>query len=148
MWQHLKSKLIRALGGFPTKDEAIDAVMEGDADERRKILTLAVRRLYNTIGPDDILKEVEGQWLIEGKPVVAAIKAQLIQQAKEFQQTKLWELLQRDIKYQANRRMFILGTSDIDLTAGKLWTFTLDAFNTRLKSMIKGSGTFNSDKQG
>lgn len=143
MWQHLKTKLIRALGGFPTKDEAIDAIMEQDGAERNKILNLAVRRLYNTIGPDDILKEVNGQWLLEGKPMVSAIKTQLINQAREFEQTKLWEILQRDVKYQANRRMFLLGKSDIDLTAGKLWTYTLDVFKTRIKSMAQGNGTFN-----
>lgn len=144
----MKRWIIERLGGFPTIDDAITAIQERDLEERRTILSLAVRRLFNTIGPDDILREDErGQWVSEGKVVPKAIAETVMSEARNFQESKLWGILQRDIRYQANRKMFIVGTTEMDIAVGKVWLYSLDAIATRLKSLAAGSGKFNSSKQ-
>jgi len=111
---------------------------------RDEVLTQAVRKLYNTIGPEDILKQnAEGQWIVEGRIISEADKQLLISEANQFLSTKLWKVLQADIKYQANKRMYLDSKSEADITFGKMWTYTLDAIRTRLQSLVKSSGHFN-----
>jgi hypothetical protein len=141
MFSSLKEWIINKLGGFTDIDTFLDTV---DKDEKIKILTLAVKRLYNTVGPEDILKENElGQWISEGKQLSKTEKESLIIEAGTLLSSRLWKYLQSDIKYQANRKMFLLAKSEEDLTAGKLWLYTFDAIKTRLESISKGSGKFS-----
>lgn len=123
------NKIIKLLGGY-TEDE---------------ILTQAVKHLYNTIGADDILKEENGTWLFENKPLANEIKQIIISEAQIFTKSKLWRILQDDIRYRANQMMFEKSKTEQDLIAGKLWLFTLDSINTRLKSLSKQTGRFNGD---
>ena len=111
--------------------------------DRDVILTEAVSRLFNTIGSKDILREENGQWFLEDKPIGDAKKKQLQAEAMQFLSTGLWKVLQTDVKHQANKKMFTESMSEANITAGKLWTYTLDCFRTRLESMNKGSGIFN-----
>ncbi len=142
----LKQFLIRTLGGYATLDDALWAIKEKAGREKYQILTMTVKRLFNTIGPEDILKSNEhGQWMVRGQVLNKGQCDLLIAEAKHFSESKLWEVLQLDVKYQANRRMFELGVSDTDIVAGKLWLFTLDAFKTRLKSLNRNSPVFNTD---
>ncbi len=139
----MRDWVIKKLGGYPTIEDAIEGITQ-DKD-KYTILTLAVKRLFNTIGSDDILKTNEvGQWMHEGK-IMTDAKARLIQaEAKQLLDTTLWKILQDDVKYQANRKMFLLAENEMQLVSGKLWMYTLDAFKTRLESLSKGSGLFNS----
>lgn len=142
----MKRWIIEKLGGFADVESAIDHVRATDGEEKRELLTLAVKKLYNTIGPDDILQEVDGQWMFKGKPLSEGEQKLLTAEANQFVSMKLWSILQADVKYQANKRMYIKGDRVEDLIAGKLWAFTLDVFKTRLNSLGKGTAMFNNKK--
>ena len=146
MLKRFRLKFIHILGGFPDALSAIEA--EPNEEERRKILNLAVKKLYNTIGAEDILRVKDGEWVFLGKALPPGVKEGLIKEAAQLLDSKLWEVLQADIKYQANKLMFTRSQTDLDLAVGKVWTFTLDAMKTRLKSMQKGSGMFNVNRKG
>lgn len=142
----MRKWLITKLGGFTeqgylTITDAIDDIE--DSKDKHKILTLAVEELYNTISKDDILTEKDGAWYSKGKPVDGNICKVLMAEAENFKKSKLWSILQEDIKYHSNKKMFIDSLSVDDLIAGKLWLLTLDTFKTRLNSLQKGSGKFN-----
>lgn len=140
-----KSFVIKILGGYVDIDHALDSI--SDSTERRYILTRTVKRLFNTIGAEDILKVHEtGQWMFQGKPIPEAEKNLLISQATNFIDSHLWKVMSADIKYQANRKMFILGGDDLQITAGKLWLLTLDAFRQRIENMKSGNGSFGKEK--
>jgi len=142
MKEWLRIKLIEKLKGFPDVETALEAIT--DPKKKHDVLTAAVKKLYNTIGPEDILKENEyKEWLFEGKLLPEGEKKLLIAEATQFMDMKFWKVLQADIKYQANRKMFILSKNDIDLIMGKSWLFVLDSFRTRLRSMRQGSPLLN-----
>jgi hypothetical protein len=123
--QKFKLWLIKKLGGYTKQD----------------LLTKQSLRLFNSIQADDILKEIAtGEWKYRNKTILPANQKRLIAEAKVFSESKLWEVLQNDIKYLANKKMFVTSVSTDDLVAGKLWLLTLDAMNTRIKSLTKGSG--------
>ena len=123
----MKNWLIKFLGGYP-------------ADT---ILTEAVKELFNTIGVDDILRQEGNDWFIGKNKLNDGDKQLLIAEANQFLITKLWQVLQNDIRYQANRAMFEKAKSENDIVAGKLWLYTLDTIKTRLESLSKEVGRFN-----
>ena len=138
--------LITKLGGYPDIHTAIKAIKAKDSPEKYDILALAVRRLYNTIGPDDILSQnKDGEWKSEGKILTDGQKKVLISEAQTIINTFAWKILQADVKYKANKMMYMTAVSASDIASGKLWTLTLDTINTRLKSLAAGSGHFNKD---
>lgn len=126
----MRKWLIQILGGIP-KDE---------------VLTHAIKKMYNTIGAEDILSEVNGSWVIQGKPLHNSDKQLIVAEAQVFYKSKLWEILKKDIKYKVNQIMFERSRSTDDLIAGKMSLWTLDCIETRLNSLNKGSGHLNSIK--
>ena len=118
-----------------------------DKAEKHRILTLAVKRLYNTIGHDDILQPADdGMWICQGKKLEPYKVGSLITEAKNFEMSDLWKVLQLDIKYQSNKKMYISSKNEDDMIAGKMWLFTLDTLRTRLKSLTEESAFFNNKK--
>ena len=137
----MKNWLIKKLGGFVDIDDAINSIEE--KEDKHKVLALAVKDLYNTISKDDILTEVNGEWYSKGKPINSQVQKILVAEAENFKNSRLWAILREDIKYQSNRKMYIDSVSIDDLIAGKLWLLTLDTLKTRLDSLQRGSGKFN-----
>ena len=141
MWSSLKEWIIRRLGGYPDLESLFEPV---DLKTRYEILTRAVRRHFNTISSEDILRVHEsGAWLFQGKPLSEGEKSLLIAEAKQLLNTQLWQILCADVKWQANRKMFLLAQNKVQIAAGKLWLYILDCFATRLNSLSKGSALFN-----
>lgn len=139
-----KYTVIKKLGGFATLDDAIQEIKDKELSERSSILTLCVKRLYNTINAEDILREKGEEWLFEGKSLPKEFRDQIISEAAFLKKNTLWRILQKDIKYQANRQMFLLAKNEGDIIMGKMWLYVIDAINTRLTSLAdKKSGTFN-----
>ena len=110
---------------------------------KEKVLTKTVAHLFNTIGAEDILREEDGVWYSEGKPMDDGIKKLLISEAQIFLKSRLWRVLSADIKHQANKRMFIEAKDLLDMIMGKSWLYVLDAMKTRLESLEKGRGIYN-----
>ena len=112
-------------------------------EKKVKVLTDTVKHLFNTIGPEDILREEEGAWFYQDKSLSEPEKQLLISEAKILMGMKLWKVLRRDVLHQANKRMFTESTDLFDLTIGKGWLYVLDCLKTRLESMCKGKAIFN-----
>ena len=114
----MKAWIINKLGGY-TEEE---------------VLTTAVKDLYNTISKDDVL-QTKGAWTVGGKPLPSGKQKLIIAEARVFLKTTLWDVLQKDISYKANKSMFESSTSEQDLVAGKLWLYTLDCIRTKLNDI-------------
>lgn len=131
--------LIEKLGGFATLDDAI-AHIKTTNDETRKheILTLAVSRLFNTIGADDILRMNEaGQWMFKNRPLTADEVQAFKEEAVFFKQSRLWRVLSLDVKYQLNKKMYEEANLTVDVMWGKLLLYYHDIIRTRLDRMLK-----------
>ncbi len=142
----MKDWLIRLLGGYPTIYDAIYDI--DDKEDKHEILTEAVKHLFNTISVEDILREdiTTKQWYFKDKGLSDAKKKSLIAEATSFLNSGLWKMLKADVLYQANKKIFILSRNDLDLIMGKSWTLVFDCITTRLKSMSRGSGKYNTAK--
>lgn len=144
MFQNLKIWFIEKLGGFPTIEDAIEEIREKDRDEKYEILTTAVKKLFNALGPEDILQQNErGQWLISGREMSKEEANILIAEAQKLLDSKLWKILQADVKYQINKKMYVESKTQGDMIAGKLGYYIFDVINTRLKNLKSGIGHYN-----
>lgn len=125
----MKKWFIKILGGY-TKDE---------------VLTEAVKKLYNTIGKNDILQvdSETGQWVFMGKLMSKSEQQMLSAESKNLLNSRLWKILKADIQYRSNKQMFVSSQSMDDLLVGKSWLYVLDIVETRLKSMEKDSALYN-----
>ena len=137
----IRQFIVRILGGFVDAEEAIASVT--DDKEKQRLLTLATKHLFNTISQEDILQPQGQTWMFENRPLSLGEKNLLVAEATQFLRSKLWRVLQKDVKWKANEAMYIKGKSSDDLVAGKLWLYILDCFETRLNSMSKESALLN-----
>jgi len=137
----MRKWLIRKLGGYTSFLEAIDNV--NDPKERNKILTLALKKTFNTISDDDILRENDGKWFFKGKALSDAQRKLLSVEAQQFIDTKLWQIVKEDTVYQVYKKMYLLAENEMHVVTAKFWKYTFDTIETRLKSIARDSGLFN-----
>lgn len=105
------------------------------------ILTEATKHLFNTISAEDVLKEnLDGTLNFEDKLLDASYRKDLREQAKLLPKLMLWRVLQKDIQYQLNKRMF----GDVNLKinhellfTGKLILWLNEVINARIRSLQK-----------
>ena len=112
-------------------------------EDKHQILTETVAHLFNTITDQDILRETSEGWLIEERVITKAEQDILTAQAKSLLESRLWQVLQKDIKWQAGKIGWLGAKDMMDVAMGKMIIYTLDIINTRLKSLAKGKGIFN-----
>lgn len=114
----MKKFLIKLLGGF-TEDE---------------LLNKALAKVYNNVGADDILRAEGQQWFFRNKPLMAVQVQALRAEAKSFLETKLFQILDLEVKWHVNKKLREAETQR-QLDAAKLIEFTWDVMKTRLKRM-------------
>lgn len=137
----MKNWIIKLLGGYTNFLEAIDDIE--DRQEKHKILTMALKKTFNTISADDILREKNGKWYFQGKALSDAQRKLLVLEAQQFINTKLWQIIKEDTVYQVYKKMYLLSENDLHVITAKFWKYTFDTIETRLKSIAKDSGIFN-----
>ena len=120
---------------------ALWALKQGKyADDKTKnmILTEAVKHLFNTISADDILKEnPDGTINFKGRMLTPNYRKDLREQAKLLPDLMLWKVLQADIKYQLNKKMFDEPLITQDVMWGKLLLYYNDVIKTRIDKLKK-----------
>lgn len=133
----MRKWIIKKLNGFSDIDEAIDYIKKiDDKDAKHKILTEAVKKLYNTISADDILQQnIDGTWTFQGRPLTGVEITNLKEEASAIKGMKLWYVIKQDIRYQLGKKCFEEANVIDDLVWGKLITFLDDIIRNRIKKM-------------
>lgn len=106
-------------------------------EEKNQILTEAVKDLFCTISEDDILRVGSRGWVFRGRVQTDAEMKLIASEASMFIKTKLWKVLQLDLKYKANEITFLKSQSAEDLIAGKIWMFSIREMKKRLEKLAK-----------
>ena len=109
-----------------------------EPETKNLVLTEAVKHLFNTISADDILKEnPDGTIRFEDKILPASYKKDLQEQANLLPNLLLWKVLQKDIKYQLNKKLFEEARITEDVLWNKLILWMNDCINTRIEKLKK-----------
>lgn len=138
---------IAAKGGYLTIQDAIEAIKKLQTKDRNTILTLAVKKLFNTISADDILKPDEsGQWIFGTKVLSEAQVNALVIEAAQLESTLLYKVLKADILYQINKKMYLLAENEMHVITSKFWLYTFDTIKTRITSLAARSALYSRSK--
>ena len=125
----MKNYIIHKLGGFVTLEEAVEA-------NSHDALTKVVAKYFNTITEEDVLRVNEhGQYTLEGKPLMDAQVQSLRAYATDFRKSMLFKVLDRDIKYQLNKKTFVQSAKETDLIAGKLGYWLWKVIREKLEKL-------------
>ncbi len=125
----MKNWLIEKLGGFATVEDAINS-----SSKREWYLTQAVAKHFNTITKEDLFrKNSKGQYTFKGKPLMQAQVEALKSQAEGFLESKLYEMLDAEVHYQATLKTFYGAATPEDIKEGKLIEWTWDIISTKLR---------------
>lgn len=117
------------------RDDLFKFIETLDPKDKHTLLTELVRPLFNMVSKDDILKVQNKKWYLQDRELAENEVHMLIEEVKLFKSSKLWKILQLDLRYQANKRMFIESKTTEDLIAGKLLLLYIDIIETRLKEI-------------
>lgn len=133
----MRKYIIELLGGFSSFDDAIEHVKKTNNEAAKNaLITEAVKKTFNIISADDILKMDErGQWYFTGKPLTPADILSLKEEARILRGMKLWRILRIDIQYQLNKKMFEESRLMQDLISAKLLSYLDSIIRTRLQSL-------------
>ena len=129
----MRSFIINKLGGYSTIQEAIDAI--DSQKDKHTILTKAVSDIFQTVGDNDILRFESGQWLYQGLILDEQEVMQLKAEAQTFRKLRLYEVLDKEVKYHAARKMYYKSQTIDDLMAGKMIEYVWDIIKTKLKQL-------------
>lgn len=109
-----------------------------DERTKSKVLTEAVKHLFNTISVEDLLKEnPDGTLRFENRVLTPAHKKDLQEQAKILEDLLLWRVLKKDLQYQLNKKMYLESEITADVMWGKLLLYMWEVIETRVKNLRK-----------
>ncbi len=125
----MRNYIIHKLGGYATLEEAVEA-------NSHDALSKVVAEHFNTITEEDILTLNEnGQYTLEGKPLMDAQVQALRGYAKDFRQSLLFKVLDKEVKYQLNKRTFVKSAKETDMIAGKLGYWLWKVIREKLETL-------------
>lgn len=105
---------------------------------KRKIINWLVRGLYKGITEDDVLRVTKRGDMKIGKVILSGgERNNIIDQAKSILEFELWELLQRDIQYSAEKKMCEKSASFDDVYFGKAAMWNLDMIRLKLDKISR-----------
>lgn len=129
----MKKLLIEKLGGYTTVEDALNSIES--EEEKHKLLTKAVVKHFNTITEDDIFRKDGVNYTYKGKPLMDAQVESLRNQAKSLLESELFKMLELELQYQANLKMYRDSKDIIDLISGKLILWTWKVIKSRLHNI-------------
>ena len=133
----MRKYLIKLLKGYSSVDEAILTIKSDDFPRKNEILTEAVKRLFSTISPEDVLQRDKetGLLKLKGGLISEGEERMLKAEAKTFMTSKLWRAIKIDLRFQLQRKMFDEASITQDILWGKLLLWYNDCVKATLKKL-------------
>ena len=102
----LKNFLIKKLGGFVDVEDCIDHIIRtDDLKPANQLLSASLKHLLNTISASEIFQQKGLEWFFENKTLTQDQVVGLKNEARLFQKTLLFRILDTKLKYLTNKRL-------------------------------------------
>ena len=102
---------------------------------QKKFINLLVKNLFNAIDEKNIV-EVKGRTMFVGGKETTDDKAQRIKkEAGAFEDSFIWQVVSNQVKYEANKKMFLKSVSTEDILHGKMALWVLEIIEKKLKEL-------------
>lgn len=104
-----------------------------------KILNILLSKLFNAVNESDVLdyNHKKKTMVIGGRPVTVKHLEGLKSDARTILELELWKQLTKDMKYIANKKMYISSTSANDMIFGKAVLYTLEVMDKKMRNILK-----------
>lgn len=93
--------------------------------------------LFNGITENDVLRFKDGKYRIEGHEVDRKLLATVASEAKSIKDKYAWEILIKDVKYEANKAIYHKSQTTDDLVFGKAMLATIEIIENKLNDLSK-----------
>lgn len=123
MLDRIKRFVVEKLGGYYPPVDPHD------------VLDARVAELFHTIRKSDLLRQENGAWYSGGRELTIHEIRQIKAEARVLLNSRLWQVLEDDVDYQAYNLIFTKSRSEIDLIGGKMLKVYLDIHKTKLKEL-------------
>jgi len=102
-----------------------------------KIANYILKHLFNTVIADDILvyNPNDKTFQVAGKTLPAGDKQDIISGARSIKNMYVWKMINKDMKYQANKLIYEKSKNVDDILFGKAMLYTLDVVDRKLENL-------------
>lgn len=105
---------------------------------QRNLSRFIIEDVFNTITEDDILRiKAPNVWVHKGKDLTPGQINALKSEARAFLSTGLWNILESELRWHAQKSTHDKAKTEEDMIAGKLMSYITDIIKTRLEQMTK-----------
>lgn len=90
---------------------------------RERLLNWVVKHLFNGITKKDIFQIKDGEIYYRERPLKEDQKQRVIERANVYKEDEFWKMLRREVRYQANRKMYYKSKDwqDMFFSKAALW---------------------------
>ena len=112
--------------------------------KKQKLLNELIADKFCLVTKEDILRLKNSKFTYQGQSLSDANVQRVISEAAKFKESFLWEVLKKEIHYQAGLKTVEKAKSLYDLVAGKEAVYLLDTIQTKLDGLEKYNKVSNS----
>jgi hypothetical protein len=100
---------------------------------QRKFINILVKHLFNGITEEDVLVKHKGGKVSYRRGVIPLEQLQGIEEeAQRFQSSMVWKLVKDEIRFMANKRMFVKSNAIEDILFGKTMLYVIEMIDRTL----------------
>src|SRR3990167_10119432 len=105
---------------------------------QKRLINWLVKDLFNSIDENDILAfGKRGGVYLKGKKLDIESVMIIKEEADKFSNSTIWKLIEKQVKFAANLRMYNKSLSPEDMIAGKMALFVLKTIRETLNRLAK-----------
>lgn len=95
------------------------------------------KELFNGITADDVMKFDGRNFVVGDKVLPANDNIDIVSGAQTIKEMYVWKQLMKDMKWEANKRMYFDSKTTEDILAGKMILWTIDVIEKKLENLSK-----------
>lgn len=106
---------------------------------KRKIANKLLSYLFNVVTEDDILvHDKKNRIVLQGNDVISFKKIERLQsEIKTIRDLEWWDIMNKEMKYRANKKMFDNAKEVDDIIFGKAVLYTLDIMEQSMNKFLR-----------
>ena len=104
---------------------------------KTKIANYILKHLFNTITANDILvyNPNDKTFQVADKVLPAGDSQDIVSGARSIRNMYVWEMINKDMKYQSNKIIYEKSENEDDMIFGKAVLYSLDVIDKKLKNL-------------
>ncbi len=104
---------------------------------RQRILNYLLKHLFNAITEDDVLVYRGDKFYVGGMELPKTDVEDIVSGARGLKEMYVWQLLMKDLKNEANKRIYKNGVTMEDVNFGRATLWTVNVIEQKIENLSK-----------